>query len=87
MPKQERQRVVNGVCDIQYSDDTDKENQHLAQHFDLFKAFCYLVAALETGKPVSFIILFRLVYKELHADRETGCEAAGKQDFAISPTR
>lgn len=43
--------AVNGIDDVQDANDTDKDDKHPAQHFDLFKAFYHLIAALEIGKP------------------------------------
>lgn len=44
--------TVDSVYDIQYADDADKDNQYLAQHFDLFKTLLHLIAALKVGKPM-----------------------------------
>ena len=49
--------AVNGIDDVQDANDTDKDDKHPAQHFDLCKAFYHLIAALEIGKPMcSWII-------------------------------
>ena len=45
--------AVNGVYDIQYANDANKDNQYPAKHFDLFKTLCHFIAAFKVRKPVS----------------------------------
>ena len=47
--------AVNGIDDVQDANDTDKDDKHPAQHFDLFKAFYHLIAALEMRKANVFL--------------------------------
>ena len=44
--------AVNGIDDIQNTDDTDKSNQYPAQHLDLCKALRHFVVALTVREPV-----------------------------------